>query len=364
MKQLAALLSIVSVALCASAFIVAQDGAGDREKPAERGVGKDEIPKLPPNKLPPRTRPAPDPGKSQFRKSTVFVDISEEATPSDGRTYRPVVPVVRNYLAEYFRRSGYTVTDKSAEADFVVEGTFATQFEKELTFKERIIGWKFRAEAYLHVVDKDGRELETHDVPEVSRINVKNEKSGVWDIRRFVAHRFFEGLFKKGKVFANRRVVDLIAALTVDPFEAADPLSGDEVVTRLADIGLPAVPYLIDALTDTRAVMVDAQYPGLEILSDLKVYHLADKVLEEIFQKVSRMGLQTPAEHRFLIIRGWENEWRRYCQAFRESPEARRAILTRKSPGAVSEGDEKNIRRVRAPSGQPKKPGKGPAERK
>jgi hypothetical protein len=103
--------------------------------------------------------------------------------------------------------------------------------------------------------------------------------------------------------------------------------------------------------------MVKAAYPGLKVPTDLKIYHLADKTLEEIFQKVSRMELKTPPQLRFYIIAGWENEWRRFCKPFRESPEAdrRKHALLKKSAGAVP---EKNLR-VLDFSLYGKKPGKG-----
>ena len=108
------------------------------------------------------------------------------------------------------------------------------------------------------------------------------------------------------------------------------PLTTEQVVSRLADIGFPAVPYLLDAMTDERVVRLDSDYPGLKgrNLEDLRVYHIADKALEEIFQKVSRMGLDVTADdvehHRLrrVILLGWENEWRRFAKAFRESPQA------------------------------------------
>jgi hypothetical protein len=59
---------------------------------------------------------------------------------------------------------------------------------------------------------------------------------------------------------------------------------------------------------------------------------MADKVLEEIFQKVSRMSLETDARTRLVIVKGWENEWARFCPSFaalqarqREAQAARKA---------------------------------------
>ena len=67
------------------------------------------------------------------------------------------------------------------------------------------------------------------------------------------------------------------------------------------------------------------------VAARLRVYHAADKALEEIFQKVSRMKPEiTPddPEHERLrrrILRGWENEWKRFCKPLAESPNVRQA---------------------------------------
>ena len=295
----------------------------------------DPIPRLPADELPARTRQRPDPAKEQFEKSSVYVDVSEKAERSDGSVYVPETTVVRNYLAEYFRRAGYRVTDTPEEAEYAIEGRFETHFDQEILFKERLLGWKYVGEAHLKIREASGDELFAIDLPEVDRVNAKSEQSAIWDIRRFVAHLIYTELFRSRAPFTEKPIVDLLETLVADPFTVVEPLTGEQVVERLADIGLPAVPYLIDALADMRVAQVEMQYPGLEKVEDLKVYHVADKALEEVFQKVSRMGVKTPDKHRFIIIRGWENEWRRFCPAFRESPEAKRTSLSRRSPGAV-----------------------------
>ena len=99
-------------------------------------------------------------------------------------------------------------------------------------------------------------------------------------------------------------------------------LTTEDVIARLVARGLSIVPYMLEALADTRSVVMRSSYPGLneKNRSELKVFHIADKVLEEIFQKVSRMGLATTAKGRFRIMKGWEHEWRRFCPPLRNSP--------------------------------------------
>jgi hypothetical protein len=299
-------------------------GAEDKGKDGnQEKAGKPAIPELPKEKLPPRTRPRPDPAKVQFTRAPVYVKFAERVRPMKGEEYVPGVAVVENYLAEYFRRAGHPVVSSPREAKYRVEGSVQLQFVNILTFQGRTMGWKYRAESRVQLLDGEGQEVEKYAVPELFRESSRGEESVVLDLRRQLAKLHHEHLLHQGKTLANRTAVELLSILTVDQLEAEEPVSGSEVMRKLADLGLPAVPYLLEALTDTRPVLAQAEYPDLKNPDDLKVYHLADKVLEEIFQKVSRMKLTSTPDERFIIIRGWENEWRRFCPPFRESASTR-----------------------------------------
>ncbi|MCZ6795433.1 MAG: hypothetical protein O7J95_17660 [Planctomycetota bacterium] len=306
----------------------AKKAGGDPEKGADekpKKPGAPVIPELPRDQLPPRTRAKPDP-KKQYVKETVYVKVAETARARRGKAYTPRVPVIQQYLGEYFRRAGYPVVSSAESADYRVEGSFETAFLKVITFREQVIAWKYRGKVTLQVLGRQGRVAQKIDVPEYTRDSVKDEKSCILDMRRYFAKELYDEMFNEGPVFANKPVAGLLAALNVDPLEAEEPLSGNEIIQRLADVGLPAVPYLLEAMTDTGDVLAETEYPGLARLEDLKVYHVADKVLEEIFQKVSRMDLATDDYRRLIITLGWENEWRRFCPPFRDSPSYKRRL--------------------------------------
>ena len=255
----------------------------------------------------------------------------------------PKHSIMELYLAEYFRRAGYAVVDSPGKAAYRIVGKTEVVFVKPLTFKGTVIGWKYTGSSEVRVEDRDGKQLETFEIPDLPRVNASSEESAVLDWRRVVAKEQYDNLFTRGKVFTDKEVVALIKSLAIDPLVAESPLSGDEVVVRLADMGLRAVPYLLEALTDTRIVLADASYPGLQNPEDLKIYHIADKVLEEIFQKVSRLDLRTADRHRFIIIQGWTNEWCRFCSPLRDSPSRRppKAPGTRKLPPGLSPGRQR-----------------------
>ena len=313
------------------------------DKPDKKAQKRPPIPRLPAEQLPKRTRVRPDPAKSQVELDAIHVSIEEMAQTMVGKRYTPQTRVVENYLSEYLRRAGYRILENPARARYRISGRISTIFDTELILRNKIIAWKYAGSIVVKLRDINGKVLQEITIPEVFRLNVKNEKSAIWDLRRYLAHIIYTGLCLEGKVLTNRDVVDLIESLAVDSFDRVEDIEAAEVIEKLADHGLEAVPYLLHALTDTRTVMVKARYPKLEVPTDLKIYHLADKTLEEIFQKVSRLELKTPARLRFYIIAGWENEWRRFCKPFRESPESerRRHALLKKSEGAV---EEKNLR--------------------
>lgn len=289
----------------------AAPGAREERKPA--------IPELPPERLPPRTRPAPDPARDQYRRDPVFVRI-EEKVEKDGSVSTPAVPVLGNYLAAYFRRAGFEKAETPEAARFVLEGKFEAKYVETLTVQGKAILERYVGNTALEVRGKEVKEpLEKIDVPDFYLEAADHEKT-VLDMRRRLAKIVWERLFQTGAVFADPEIVALIASLAADDSEKEAPLQAEDVVKKLASRGLSAVPYLLEALSDTRQVLVSSRYPGLtfENRDRLRIYHLADKALEEIFQKVSRLELDTPEDKRFAVIKGWENEWKKFCPSFRD----------------------------------------------
>lgn len=311
-------------------------GAEDKEEK------KPPLPEIPADKLPGQTRSRPDPAR-QYLKEPVQVRVDEVAVGEDGAEKPPAVRVVENYIQEYLRRAGHPIAARPDDADFRVEGTFRGQFHSRIEVLDRVIGYRCRGSAEIRIRDRAGKEIEKFEVPELIEESAWSVDAAILQLERHMAKILWEHIRYRGKALSNQKVVALLAALTAEGVVEADldpegdaggsgtePLTTEQVVSRLADIGFPAVPYLLDAMTDERVVRLDSSYPGLKgrNLEDLRVYHIADKALEEIFQKVSRMGLDLTADdpdhHRLrrVILLGWENEWRKFAKAFRESPRA------------------------------------------
>lgn len=287
------------------------------------------LPRLAAKDLPAATRARPDPVLQQYLKEPVYVRIDEHVRPESGEAPSPGVRVVENYLKEYLRRAGHTVVAGPDAAKYRIEGQVEATFLKKLLAQGVPVAWKYKGSLSLRVALVSGAEIETFAIPEVLEDNVRSEDSAYLNLRRHLSKILWDQMVSTSKVFTDPEVVALIAALVLEPGEE-DTMTAEDVIRSLADLGFRAVPFLLEALTDQRIVRLPSRYPGLEPgkLDRLRVFHLADKALEEIFQKVSRMSLAIHPDdtdslkHRHAIILGWQKEWRRFCKPYAESPNA------------------------------------------
>jgi hypothetical protein len=312
-----------------------REGGAEKETPQESP-----IPEIPKDQLPRQTRPKPDPTKDQFAREPVFVWIEEKVQPKGGELAPAEPRVVQTYLQAYLQRAGFPVVESPKDAALLIEGTVELKFHAELTAFGRDVGWKYRGQGSFLVRNPQGQDRGSFEIPEVFRESVKSEESAALQARRYVAKVAWDNLFHRKTALSNQKVEALLNALAVEG--GAENLeregyvdrveSTEEVVNALADVGFPAVPYLLEAMTDDRPVRMPSSYPGVADrgANALRVFHIADKALEEIFQKVSRLGLDTEYKLRMLVLKGWEHEWKRFCPPFaqfsKQQEEARRRL--------------------------------------
>jgi hypothetical protein len=169
--------------------------------------------------------------------------------------------------------------------------------------------------------------VETHAFPEPLRNGRIDAEMAKRDIRRRSATIMLEDI-TSGALLGNPEVRGLLDAWQ-DPY---DPRSFNEIELALIDLGRPAVPYLLAALADERAVRPDGHYPGLDELNreELRVYHLADRVLSEILQRERGLDLLSTEDLRLRVITGWTWAWedaQGVPEEFRVDPEARRTSM-------------------------------------
>ena len=326
---------ILAGALLVSCSSTGAQEKGEKDVQAEKPSPVEEAPKpqklpapLTADKLPPKTSRPPDPASDQYRRGTVYLRIEEEVKPKERPVYSPATRVLENYVAEYFRRAGFELAARPEDAQHRIEGKFHAEFVEAIVFLDKPIAHKYKGSVHLSVRGKGDEELEKVDVPElfkdgIQKPEVAEDYLAVMDMRRQMAKIVWESLFHFGKTFTDSQIPGLVASLALDDLETEAPVQADAIIKALAQRRLDAVPYLLDFLTDEREVRVNAHYPGLtpQNAAKLRIYHIADKALEEIFQKVSRMDLDTQAKVRFGIIKGWENEWRKFCPSYRNSPQ-------------------------------------------
>lgn len=296
------------------------------------------IPKIPEDQLPPQTRPKPDAEKDRYVRDPVFVWVEERIQPKGGTLAAAEPRVVESYLKGYLQRAGFPIAESAEKASLLLEGTVDLRFHSELVAFGRDVGWKYRGQGSFLLRDTHGNDRGSFEIPEVFRESVKSEESAALQTRRYMAKVAWDNLYHRKTALSDPKVEALINALTIEG--GAESLereghvdrveSTEGVIDALADAGFPAVPYLLEALRDDRPVRMPSSYPGLADggAASLRVYHIADKALEEIFQKVSRLSLDTEYEPRMRVVAGWENEWKRFCPPFaefsRQQDEARR----------------------------------------
>jgi len=297
------------------------DGSGVRRIEDRSGpVGR--IPELSTRELPPRTRAPLDPARESYLREPVHVSVEESMVDLEGEEIPIRVPILENYLKQYLRRAGFPVDGPPEKARFHVRGRLDSAFHTTMQFKTTTVSYRVRGVAYIALSEPDGKELERFEVPETFADSVEDEASAFTELRRYAAKLLWELLFREGTHVGNPDIQMLIDLLAVGPMVGAEDATTETILEQLVAHGFEAVPYLIEAVADTRAVRMPTSHPGVDERTPnaLKIYHVADKALEEIFQKVSRMTLETPTDHRVVVLKGWENEWRRFCAPFRNAP--------------------------------------------
>lgn len=296
--------------------------ATEQQDPSWERTGFNDLKPLSREQLPQRTREPPDLANDQFERFSVCVVYGEIFVDEEGEESVPEVQVVETYLSEYLRRSGCRVVVNESDAQYVLNGRIEVEFDQVLKIRGEAVAYKVLGSSEVSLTDHTGKELVVFEIPEIPQQSVESVESAFLEIRRLAAKLNWERL-RDHELFGDPEIAALLLRLLdVDVSqEETDsmPATTRGIIQRLANRGLETVPFMLEALSDTRVVQTASSYPGLteENTEQLRVYHIADKVLEEIFQKVSRMGLETTDRSRFLIIQGWEGLWKRYCPPYR-----------------------------------------------
>jgi len=252
-----------------------------------------------------RSAPAP----VRLDRGTIHVGIAEtlDGVPTD--TNIAQLLITRTLLHHGFHLA------PASEARYRVEGRLTCTYHKELKMTlgevEQLLEHQWLAEFALTVTDrgpegKGPEDVESFSFPEPMRNGRTDPELARRDIRRRAATDMAKTI-GRGRIIGDAEVRQLLDALQ-DPY---DPRGFDEIERDIVALGARAVPYLLEALLDTRPVRMVGSYPDLEKFDpeDLKVYHLADRMLSDLLSRHAALDLLSTETRRLQVITGWTWAW-------------------------------------------------------
>jgi hypothetical protein len=239
-----------------------------------------------------------------LERGTAHVDVSEtlDGDPTE-------INITRLIIERGLSLHGFQLVPR-AEAQFLVEGTLTCDYFQDLTFEfkeakqhlEHQYNGKFEGKL---ISVKDGR-LQELSFPQPLMNGRTDLDMARRDIRRRSATIISETMLR-GPILGTPGIRGLLDALT-------DPLDGrfyNQVMEEIAEHRERAVPYLIGALRDDRAVRLEGAYPGFPELEEgeLKVYHIVDKTLAMILDRDSGLDPISSDDYIQRVRTGWQWLW-------------------------------------------------------
>ena len=245
-----------------------------------------------------------EPTLQPLKRGTAHVDVSEtlDGDPTE-------INITRLIIERGLSLHGFQLVPR-ADAQFLVEGTLTCDYFQDLTFEfkeakqhlEHQYHGKF--EGKLTSV-KDGR-LQELSFPQPLMNGRTDLAMARRDIRRRSATIISETMLR-GPILGTPGIRGLLDALT-------DPLDGrfyNQLMEEIAEHRERAVPYLLEALRDDRAVRLEGAYPGFPELEEgeLKVYHIVDKTLAMILDRDSGLDPISSDDYIQRVRTGWQWLW-------------------------------------------------------
>ncbi|MFQ5653226.1 MAG: hypothetical protein ACE5GW_00670 [Planctomycetota bacterium] len=289
----------------------------------------------------------PEAPRKPLDRGTFFVAITEtlEGEPTE-------VNIAEHLITRTLLGHGLTPAPRRENARYLLEGTLTCAYHKELTFEfgdmKQLLEHQYKALFECSLTDtrpgaaageSSGEhtsgepDVEVLDFPEPLINGRTDRKLARRDIRRRAATNICERMMN-GRLLGRPEIKGLLDALG-DPL---DPRTFNDIAGRLAAIGIPAVPYLLDALRDDRPVRMKGDYAGLEErnLDAMRYYHVADLALGEILRRSSGLAIDSTEEMHLRVITGWTWAWEDLegiPEVYRVYPEQRKSSV----PAPVAE---------------------------
>src|SRR5207249_594451 len=152
------------------------------------------------------------------------------------------------------------VVKDAGAARYRLRGTYDAKFSRVIELQGTPIAHKYVGRVRLGIEEagKPG-EVDAVEVPEffadgVLEQGVPEDQVAVYEMRRRLAKIVWDRLRTSGKVFSDPDIPALLSSLSSDEQEREAPTRAEDIVKKLSARRFSAVPYLLDALTDTRQV--------------------------------------------------------------------------------------------------------------
>ncbi|MDE0959683.1 MAG: hypothetical protein OSB09_02790 [Planctomycetota bacterium] len=239
-----------------------------------------------------------------LQRGTAHVDVSEtiDGDPTE-------LNITRLILERGLSLHGFQLVPR-AEAQFVVEGTLTCEFFQDLNFEfkesKQHLEYQFHGKFDGRLTSIEDGRIQELSFPEPLMNGRTDMGMARRDIRRRSATIISETMLR-GPILGDPEIRGLLDALT-------DPLDGrfhNQVLEEIVAHQERAVPYLIEALRDDRAVRLEGEYAGFSDLAEgeLKVYHIVDKALTVLLDRAS--GLDPLSSDDFIqrVRTGWQWAW-------------------------------------------------------
>lgn len=242
-------------------------------------------------------------------RGTVHVAIAEtlDGVPTD-------VNIAQVLVTRALLHHGFHLAPKES-ARYLVEGRLDCTYHKALTLTlagvEQHLEHQWLAEFPLTITDRGPEgagpvDTESFAFPEPMRNGRTDADLARRDIRRRAATVRAHDVVR-GRLLGDPEIRRLLDAL-LDP---GDPRSFEEIESEVVALGARAVPHLLDALLDKRPVRMRGNYPDLEKFEEdqLKVHHLADRMLSVILSRNPGLDLLSTEERRLRVVTAWTWVW-------------------------------------------------------
>ena len=233
-------------------------------------------------------------------------------------------------LQKYARLFGSAAVAKGEGPAYVLTGTVTLVEGEPAKFEDTTLEYQWIIDATLNLLDAaSGATLESFVVPEYRIGKTESSEAARRAAVRSGAGKLAQFIFYDGSVLGQPDIRDLLAGLLIET--EGDYLYND-VVAKVAEAGVRAVPYLIWKMwVDDRRVLLKGDLPGLDPkdAGRVRVCDVANHALEKILGRVTNLPAGADRREVERHAAGWQRLWQDRCGAYLQGEELRTLLKDR-----------------------------------